>query len=426
MFETTFHHCAVGLAHVSPSGEFIRVNKTLSDFLGYDIEAFSTLSIQEITAPSHLATDLNLLNKTLCGEIDTYSLEKKYLHKEGHEVWGKLTVSLVRDKQGKPDYFISVVEDIDNMKKVESELFQAEALFSEIVSAFSSRTYIWVASADLTKLHYANEGFQNIFGRDVSVLANDPLKFLNYVHPEDRTRVAQVFANKPLAPWDVQYRIYDPDGKVKYIHDRGIPLYDEEDKLSMIAGTADDITQQKEQEAALVDAVAKLEALSKTDSLTGLANRREMFQHLDQSIVQMKRSELVSTLVFIDLNNFKVINDTYGHKAGDLALTSFAQYMQGHLRETDKLARLGGDEFVLLLYGTNGNDTTQFFNRLLAAPINVECEVGNTIPLSFSVGISEWNPDINDPQQWIDAADASMYEQKRQHHSNAGVDKEVG
>lgn len=88
MFETTFHHCAVGLAHVSPSGEFIRVNKTLSDFLGYDIEAFSTLSIQEITAPSHLATDLNLLNKTLCGEIDTYSLEKNTCIKRGTRCGG--------------------------------------------------------------------------------------------------------------------------------------------------------------------------------------------------------------------------------------------------------------------------------------------------------------------------------------------------
>lgn len=425
MFETTFHHCAVGLAHVSPTGEFIRVNKKLSDFLGYDVDVLSTLSIQELTAPSHLATDLNLLNKTLSGEIDTYSLEKKYLHKEGHEVWGKLTVSLVRDQQGKPDYFISVVEDIDNMKKVESELFQAEALFSEIVSAFSARTCIWVASADLTKLYYANEGFQNIFGHDVSVLAEDPLAFLSYVHPEDRTRVAKVFAETPLTSWDVQYRIYDANGKIKFIHDRGMPLYDEDGNLSMITGTADDITQQKLQESALVDAVAKLEALSKTDSLTGLANRREMFEHLEQSIVQMKRTGMVSTLVFIDLNNFKVINDTYGHKVGDLALTSFAQFMQNRLRETDKIARLGGDEFVLLLYGANGNDTSQFFDRLLAAPIEVDCETNGKIPLSFSVGISEWTPAVTNPQQWVDAADASMYKQKRQFHADTDA-KVVG
>lgn len=159
MFEIIFYYCVVGLVYVSFFGEFIWVNKMLSDFFGYDIEVFLILFIQEIIVFFYFVIDLNLLNKIFCGEIDIYSLEKKYLYKEGYEVWGKFMVLLVRDKQGKLDYFIFVVEDIDNMKKVELELFQVEVLFSEIVLVFFLCIYIWVVLVDLIKLYYVNEGF---------------------------------------------------------------------------------------------------------------------------------------------------------------------------------------------------------------------------------------------------------------------------
>lgn len=419
MFEATFEQCAVGLAHVSPNGNFIRVNKKLSEFLGYDVNTLATMSYQDITADSHRSQDAELVGKVLRGERDSYSLEKKYLHAKGHEVWGKLTVSLVRDENGEPDYFISVVEDIDSMKKVEQELFQAEALFSEIVSAFSTRTYIWVASPDLSQLYFANEGFQNIFGRDLSVLSESPLGFVNFVHPDDYQRVNQFFSQKKVSQWDMQYRIIDPEGKVKHIHDRGIPLYDTEKNLSLIAGTADDITKVKQQEDALVSAIAELDRLAKTDVLTGIANRREIFQQIEQSIKMMKRDAPVSTLVYFDLDNFKFVNDTYGHQAGDEALIFFSSTIKESLRETDKLARIGGDEFVLLLSGSNAEEAEVFFQRLLAMPFSLTFESGDEMQLCFSVGWAEWTPEISNAQAWLDAADKAMFTQKRQHHEDA-------
>ncbi|NDV89907.1 diguanylate cyclase [Alteromonas sp. 345S023] len=420
MFEATFEHCAVGLAHVSPNGNFIRVNKKLSEFLGYDVNTLTNMSYQDITVDTHLEKDNKLVAKVLSGELDNYSLEKKYHHAAGHEVWGKLTVSLVRDEAGEPDYFISVVEDIDKMKKVEMELFQAEALFSEIVSAFSSRTYIWVAPPDFSRLYFANEGFQNIFGRDLSVLSESPLAFVNFVHPEDFKRVSKFFNRKRPHSWDMQYRIICPEGEVKHIHDRGIPLYDEDKKLSLIAGTADDITKVKHQEEALVDAIAELDRLTKTDVLTGIANRREIFLQIEQTIKMMKRDTPVSTLVYLDLDNFKNINDTYGHQAGDEALVAFANMLADTLRETDKLARIGGDEFVLLLSGSNTEEAEVFFERLLSMPFKVRFDSGEEIQLSFSLGWAEWRSDITSAQAWLDAADKAMFSQKRQHHEDAG------
>ena len=150
MFEKTFHFCPVGLAHVSVDGSFIRVNKRLCDFLGYSDEELTTLTFQELTAPDYLDEDLSYLERLMAGDIDDYAIEKRYVRRDGEQVWAKLTVSLVRDQRGNPDYFISIVEDIDEKKRIQSELFQVDALFSKIVSAFSDRTFIWVATPDLS------------------------------------------------------------------------------------------------------------------------------------------------------------------------------------------------------------------------------------------------------------------------------------
>ncbi|MEC7082800.1 MAG: PAS domain S-box protein, partial [Pseudomonadota bacterium] len=107
MFEKTFHFCPVGLAHVSVDGSFIRVNKRLCDFLGYSDEELTTLTFQELTAPDYLDEDLSYLERLMAGDIDDYAIEKRYVRRDGEQVWAKLTVSLVRDQRGNPDYFIS-------------------------------------------------------------------------------------------------------------------------------------------------------------------------------------------------------------------------------------------------------------------------------------------------------------------------------
>ena len=236
IFEKTFEQCGVGLAHVSPHGDLIRVNSKLSGFLGYESATLVKMSFQSITEASHVQEDLYLLHQVLRGEIDTYSIEKKYIHAKGHHVWAKLTVSLVRDENGEPDYFISVVEDIDDKKRIESELYKAEALFSKIVAAFSAHSFVWVANPELTRIHYINEGYRNIYGRDEYELHAKPDAFLSYVHEDDRLFVEKVYKAKPLESWDLQYRIKNSSGEIKYIHDRGMPLFDENGQQILVVG----------------------------------------------------------------------------------------------------------------------------------------------------------------------------------------------
>ncbi|TKB04134.1 diguanylate cyclase [Alteromonas portus] len=425
MFEKTFDFCPVGLAHVSVDGSFIRVNKRLCDFLGYSNEELTKLTFQELTAPDYLDEDLDYLARLLKGDIDDYSIEKRYLRRDGEQVWAKLTVSLVRDKRENPDYFISVVEDIDEKKRIQSELFQVDALFSKIVSAFSDRTFIWVATPDLTKLKYVNDGYENIFGRNEYELYCNPIGFIDHVHEDDKARVLKLFSQRPLQNWDIQYRIYDAKGEVKYVHDRGSLIFDDREMQSLILGTADDITREKTQQQALMSAVTKLEHLSKTDSLTGLANRREIFSQLNDEISRMGRGQQISTLVYIDLNKFKEINDKYGHKIGDKALVEFSNSMSGLLRESDRFGRIGGDEFVIMLYGTDENETAAFFDRIQSNKFEVEIDGSNIVSISFSVGWVQWSEGINTVQEWLDRADEVMYEKKQQGQVLASMNKAV-
>lgn len=413
MFEKTFYACPVGLAHVSVDGSFIRVNKRLCDFLGYSDEQLTKLTFQELTVPGYLNEDLDYLERLLKGDIENYSLEKRYLRRDGEQVWAQLTVSLVRDGRGNPEYFISVVEDIDEKKRIQSELFQVDALFSKIVRAFSDRTFIWVATPDLTKLKYVNDGYEKIFGRNEYELYCNPVGFIEHVHDDDKARVLKLFSQRPLQNWDIQYRIYDAKGEVKYLHDRGSLIYDNSEMQSLILGTADDITREKNQQQALMSAVTKLEHLSKTDSLTGLANRREIFSQLSDEISRMGRGQTASTLVYVDLDKFKEINDKYGHKIGDKALVEFSRKMGSLLRDSDRFGRIGGDEFVILLYGTNEDETAIFFDRIKNSKFEIEIDGNEVVPISFSVGWVQWNEGINTVQEWLDRADEVMYEKKQ-------------
>ncbi|MEL6579927.1 MAG: PAS domain S-box protein [Cyanobacteria bacterium J06621_12] len=121
-FRNTFEQAAVGIAHVAPDGKWLRVNQKLCQIIGYPKDELLQKTFQNITHPEDLDSDLKHIRQILAGEIPTYSLEKRYIRKDGANIWINLTVSLVRNSDGEPDYFISVIEDISNRKYLELSL----------------------------------------------------------------------------------------------------------------------------------------------------------------------------------------------------------------------------------------------------------------------------------------------------------------
>lgn len=129
-FRRTFEQAAVGIAHVAPDGRWLRVNRRLCTIVGYTEQELRARTFQDITHPDDLDKDLGHVRDMLDGKIQTYSLEKRYFRKDGSVVWVDLTVSLVREPDGRPKYFISVVQDIEVRKRAESALRESEERFS--------------------------------------------------------------------------------------------------------------------------------------------------------------------------------------------------------------------------------------------------------------------------------------------------------
>lgn len=153
-FAATFEQAAVGIALVAPDGHWLRVNHTLCAIVGYSQNELLTKTFQDITHPDDLATDRQFVQQMQARQINSYTLEKRYLHKAGHTVWVNLTVALVWTAEGTPDYFISVIEDISGRKLAE---LRFEQLFEQAPVALAT-------SNRAGQVQLMNQAFVDLFG----------------------------------------------------------------------------------------------------------------------------------------------------------------------------------------------------------------------------------------------------------------------
>jgi formate hydrogenlyase transcriptional activator len=137
-FRVTFEQAAVGIAHVSPDGNFLRINRKFCGIVGYSHEEILQLRFQDITYPDDLEADLKQVEDLLSGKIDTYSMEKRYIRKNGSLVWVNLTVALVRNEAGRPLWFVSIVDDIGDRKRAQQQL-EDRSKFENLLIDISTR-----------------------------------------------------------------------------------------------------------------------------------------------------------------------------------------------------------------------------------------------------------------------------------------------
>ena len=161
-----FEQAAVGVALVAIDGKWLRVNNTLCKIVGYTLKEMQKLTFQDITHPDDLETDLDYVRELLNGEIDTYSMEKRYFHKNGSTVWINLTVSLVLQTSGKPDYFISVIENIATRKQAENALRDNVERLRTIYD--SAQDGILIADAETHQFVDANNKLCDMLGYSVT------------------------------------------------------------------------------------------------------------------------------------------------------------------------------------------------------------------------------------------------------------------
>ena len=160
-FRATFDNAAVGISHVGLNGEWTNANARFCEIVGYDREALLQMKFQDITHPDEVEEDFSQKKRLLAGEIDHYSMEKRYQRRDGEYVWTRLTVSLIRRPTGEPSHFISVIEDISEPKRFTRQLIEREALLASLMSSTAEGIY----GVDLEgTCIFANDACANLLG----------------------------------------------------------------------------------------------------------------------------------------------------------------------------------------------------------------------------------------------------------------------
>lgn len=186
-FRATFEQAAVGIAHVSPEGHFLRINQKFCDIVGYSREEMQARTFQDITHPDDLDIDVKKKKQLLSGEIDTYAMEKRYVCKNGELVWVHLTDSLVRNEAGQPQWFVAIVKDISERKQAEEDLRVSKERFQKVFHA--SPSSITITNLSIDQFVDVNQSFERNFGYSrEEVVGKSPLDVNIWKNPEDRAR----------------------------------------------------------------------------------------------------------------------------------------------------------------------------------------------------------------------------------------------
>jgi diguanylate cyclase (GGDEF)-like protein/PAS domain S-box-containing protein len=311
LFRETFEQAAVGIVHVSVTGEVLRINQRACDMLGYPQAELRKLSFMDITHPDDVLYNIREFKRTLAGEIDHYRLEQRFERKGGGYLWAQLSVALKRTAAGQPDHAIVVIEDISEIKQVQAALVLVRDSLQEQVAMQTSRL--------------------------------------------------------------------------------------------------------QESNAALLASNARLAAESVTDYLTGLPNRRIFSERSEAAAVAFRATGAAYGMILMDLDDFKQINDEFGHDLGDDVLRAVGAILLRNIGGDHNLAaRLGGEEFAVLSRVALQEEALRALAERIRADINETAFVTAKGVLRFtsSFGLALSQPEDTDWKNVYGRADAALYEAK--------------
>jgi diguanylate cyclase (GGDEF)-like protein/PAS domain S-box-containing protein len=297
-------------------------------------------------------------------------------------------------------------QEIADRQQTQQQLLESEQRLESILGSLED--VVWSISPTTNTLNYLNPAVAKVYGRTAADFFQNPALWLEVVHPDDRPRVEHARqALLETGSLDLEYRIMGANGEIHWLRDRGHVVCDEAALPLRLDGIIYDITGQKLAQSQLLH-----DALH--DGLTGLPNRTLLLERVEQALNRHQRDPHYKfALLFIDLDRFKVVNDSLGHALGDQLLMTIAQLLQHCIRRSDTVARLGGDEFTILLDGlADEADATETANRILAqlvSPIELE---GHTVFTGASIGIVLPSSDYRDSAALLRDADIAMYRAK--------------
>jgi diguanylate cyclase (GGDEF)-like protein/PAS domain S-box-containing protein len=531
LFRSVFEQVRVGIVFCDPTGVILRVNQKYCEITGYSAEELTQTIVFEMTAAGDRDQHRTLFDQMIAGEREMYSFEKQQRRKSGELIWVEVTSSILRNSEGERSLVVGIVDDISDRKAVEASLRESESKFRQL--AETVQEVFWLSDTVTGESLYVSPAYATIWGRSCESFATAPRSFLESIHPEDQDWAIAHYRTHRDQPFELEYRIVRPDGAVRWICDRGFPIYDESGQLVRRAGVAQDITDRKQAELSLAESEARFRLVSENmsdlvclhrpdggylyvtpssqtmlgyapdeligrqpedlihpddrdrfrndlhaqtlhfssnpsvyriqtqtgayiwietlikpllnpdgevqhlqttsrevtdrvtienqlrhdarhDALTGLPNRSCLMERLQAACQRAQADPTVQIAVlFLDLDQFKLINDSMGHLIGDQLLIAIAQHLSTLIRDTDLASRLGGDEFVILLEDITGEtEAIQVAERVLAALRSPQTLSGREIFISTSIGIAISDKTYTEAEDLIRNADIALYRAK--------------
>ena len=463
-FRGVFNHASVGVALLDHQGRWLQVNSSLCQIVGYREEELLRLDFQAITHPDDLDKDVEQARRVISGEITGYQMEKRYLHKGGGVVWIVLHVGRIDATETAPAYFVSVVEDISERKAAEENL---RALSSSLERQVGDRTQQLRTAITATEQRNV-ELTQVAETTGLLAGARDLDEALRIVGRACRTLFPLAEAALYLGT-DLQERLLLQDhwgggrtpeptlhadhcwgmrrGKEHRVEDAAdplrcshhgeacdglahscLPLMALGDRLGLLslswragAGWAPDpvlLRSLGEQIGLAIGNVRLREELRRQaqhDPLTGLYNRRQLDEHLRQRGAEQARTGRGYSLLLLDLDYFKSINDRFGHEAGDRVLQEAAALFRRCARVEEQVFRLGGEEFVMVLATDDAGEAMRAAERVRGEMQGLRVSRrGQILPaVTVSIGIACFPRDGDQPQALLHAADEALYSAKR-------------
>lgn len=385
----------IGVTITDIEGRIVFVNRADARMHGYEVEELVGREASLLAPPELRRSDRH---PDLRG-ISSWSRESVNVRKDGSRFPVLITSDVVRDADGRPAGLVTCCQDISERRAAEQALRDSEARFALAVAGANDGIWDWDLRTG--SVYYSPRWIATVGAENVEVPASPDLWFAR-VHPADldrlREKIERHITGKTPHLED-EHRLLHSDGSYRWVRCRGAVVRDELGSALRMGGSLADITD--------------LKAL---DPLTGLPNRGLLEDRLAVCVARARRRrERTFAVLFIDLDRFKVVNDSLGHLIGDQLLLSVARRIESSVRPGDTVARFGGDEFVVLLddISTRGEALriAQRLHKALEPPFSIE---GRNLFITASIGIVIHSRRHSRTEELLGDADLAMYHAKLQ------------
>ena len=406
-FRYIFDYSKVGMNLLGPDYKYLKANRAFCEMTGYSEQELLARDFKSITHLEDIEANSVLSERLLAGEINFFNMEKRYIRKDGSILHGDLTISAMRDENGKLMYGIAVVQDI-------TERVQSHKKLHMLSRAVENSPATVVITDPNGTIEYVNKKFTAITGYSFAEAIGRNPRML-----KSGKQSADFYAHlwKTILAgheWRGEMCNKKKSGELYFEQVSISPVMDEHGAINNFVAVKEDVTDKKKTEETIW-------RQANFDTLTGLPNRRMFRERLEQEIRKSNRSSIPIALMFIDLDHFKEINDSLGHDIGDILLVEASRRIADCVRATDIVARLGGDEFTVLLVEVEDVTSVERVARCiiekLAASFQLKDEVAY---VSASIGITLYPNDADTIEGLFKNADQAMYvakEQGRNRHS---------